>query len=56
MTIYRDAIETPRGERLTKEIQAIKGACIGCPGCKGFCVALLEAMSVPEAVLKRTKA
>jgi len=33
---------------------AVKG-CIGCDGCKGLCAALIEAMTVPDVVVRRAK-
>ncbi len=32
----------------------VKG-CIGCDGCKGVCAALIEAMTVPDVVVRWAK-
>ena len=43
----------PRTRALGEDIVALGGPCIGCKGCTGLCAALIEALSVPDAVLKR---
>ena len=30
--------------------------CMGCPGCTGPCLALIEVMTLPQAILRRGKA
>ncbi|WP_418594006.1 hypothetical protein [Ponticoccus sp. (in: a-proteobacteria)] len=42
----------PRAKELSRELLS-SGPCLGCPGCRGICAALIEALSVPEVVLNR---
>lgn len=37
------------------ETIAMASRCMGCPGCIGPCRALLELMTLPNAVLRRSK-
>jgi hypothetical protein len=43
----------PRSRAVGDKLIAIEGGCIGCKGCTGLCLALIEALSVPDAVLGR---
>ncbi|MEN9062934.1 hypothetical protein [Ponticoccus litoralis] len=42
----------PHAREMSREILN-SGPCLGCPGCRGICAALIEALSVPEVVLNR---
>lgn len=44
----------PRSRDVGEKIISTNGACIGCKGCTGLCHALIEALSVPDAILDRT--
>jgi hypothetical protein len=52
MQIERHCGHAPRARDLSREILS-SGPCLGCEGCRGTCAALIEAMSVPDAVLNR---
>ncbi len=56
MAIQRSVGFAPRVQKLANDIQLIQGSCIGCTDCRGLCEALLEAMTLPELLLARTKA
>jgi len=43
----------PRSRAIGDKLISIQGGCIGCAGCTGLCQALIEALSVPDAVLRR---
>lgn len=51
MQIERKTGYAPKVETIAAAAALVKGPCIGCPGCRGMCDALIEALSVPEAVL-----
>lgn len=55
MTLNHKTGHAPRSRKVAKEIGDLQGACIGCPGCDGLCMALLDAMTVPEMILNRSK-
>ncbi len=52
MQINRKIGYAPKTVAAGREIAAISG-CVGCDGCKGLCVALVELMTLPDAVLSR---
>lgn len=52
MTIDRKIAYAPRTNALVAEVAAVPG-CVGCKGCKGLCAALIEAMTLPDAVLRK---
>lgn len=43
----------PQSRAIGDKLMTIQGGCIGCKGCTGLCQALIEALSVPDAVLSR---
>lgn len=53
MIIDQAAGRAPRITDTTREIGALQGPCMGCPGCTGPCLALIEMMTLPDAVLRR---
>ncbi len=50
MTTHRMAGHAPRVAAMAEDLGRI-GACIGCEDCRGLCAALIEALSLPGAVL-----
>ena len=56
MQIERHAGHAPRSEAVGEEIFALEGPCLGCRNCKGLCAALVQMMSLPDAVLNRLPA
>jgi heterodisulfide reductase subunit C len=53
MIIDQAAGRTPRTTDITREIGALQGRCMGCPGCTGSCLALIEMMTLPDSILRR---
>jgi len=53
MKIERKAGAAPRVAQLAREISRLDGPCMGCEGCRGLCVAIIEAMTLPDVVLDR---
>ena len=51
MQIDRHVGHAPRSEEIGRELVALDGPCIGCKNCKGMCAALMQLLSLPEAVL-----
>ena len=43
----------PRTLEMGQQLTTIQGPCIGCKGCQGLCATLIEAMTVPDAILNR---
>ncbi len=52
MQIERSAGKAPRTESLAVQVSGLKHGCVGCAECKGLCHELIEAMLVPDMVLK----
>ncbi|MCR9126847.1 MAG: hypothetical protein NXH82_12050 [Rhodobacteraceae bacterium] len=53
MQVDRKAAFAPRTRALAQDLTKVTGPCVGCPGCEGLCVALIEAMTLPDAILKK---
>jgi hypothetical protein len=45
----------PKVTAIAKELTKLQGPCIGCPGCTGLCVALIDALTVPDVILAKAK-
>lgn len=56
MTIDRKTGHAPLTDQLVHEAATMRGRCLGCPGCTGLCAALIEAMTLPDAILARGRA
>ena len=52
MTSDRFAAHAPRSQALSMELATLQGPCIGCTGCQGVCAALIQAMTLPEIILR----
>jgi hypothetical protein len=52
MLINRKAAHAPRSKALCKEALTLPGPCLNCEGCRGICMALVDAMTLPETILK----
>lgn len=52
MKISRSQAMTPRSTHLVGQISALRGPCVGCAGCRGLCEALIEALTVPDIILR----
>ncbi|MEM8732398.1 MAG: hypothetical protein AAGF79_21010 [Pseudomonadota bacterium] len=53
MRIERSQPSARQSRLLSDRLNGIQGTCIHCDTCDGFCAALIEALTVPEAVLKQ---
>ena len=49
----RKTAHAPRTEALAQKLVQTTGPCVGCPGCDGLCQALIDALTVPDAVLSK---
>ena len=56
MQIRRDIAHAPRARALGRQIATLQGGCVGCENCAGLCTALLEALTLPDLVLKEREA
>lgn len=56
MQIRRDIAHAPRARALGQKIANLRGGCVGCQSCSGLCTALLEALTLPDLVLKEKEA
>ncbi|WP_298495682.1 hypothetical protein [uncultured Maritimibacter sp.] len=52
MQIDRKSGFAPRTRDLNTTLSGLKAGCVGCADCKGLCVELIEALLVPDIVLK----
>ncbi|MBV7407514.1 hypothetical protein [Maritimibacter sp. DP1N21-5] len=52
MQIDRKAGFAPRTRELGATLTGLKSGCVGCTDCKGLCHELIEALVVPDMVLK----
>lgn len=53
MDIDRAVGKAPRTKAVGQVVSGLQGGCVGCPDCAGLCSALLEAIYLPEMVLKQ---
>lgn len=49
----RLAAYAPRTRAVGEDVLSMHTPCLGCPGCKGLCIALVEAMTLPDAILSK---
>jgi formate hydrogenlyase subunit 6/NADH:ubiquinone oxidoreductase subunit I len=56
MEIERKAGAAPRTAELARKLARVQGPCVGCENCRGLCTAMIEAMTLPDVVLKRAEA
>ena len=52
MQIDRKTGFAPRSRELGATLSGLKSGCVGCADCRGLCAELIEALVVPEIVLK----
>ena len=53
MKTERLAAYAPRTRAVAEQVLDVQGPCLGCPGCQGLCIALVEAMTLPDAILSK---
>lgn len=52
-SVSRKVGHAPQTRALGRRLGALPGPCVGCRDCQGLCRALIEALTVPETVLRR---
>lgn len=55
MKIDRFAAFAPRTRALASDLAILQGPCVGCTDCEGLCRDLIDALVLPDAVLKKGK-
>ena len=55
MDISRTPLDTPHIDKLSVQIDGLKGPCVGCSDCLGMCRALFDALTVPDTILKKSR-
>jgi len=55
MKTHQVAAFAPRTRAVANDLQIPDQPCLGCPGCKGLCLALIEAMTLPDAILAKDR-
>lgn len=55
MKIDRMAAFAPKTRAVSSELAMMQGPCVGCTECEGMCKELIEAIVLPDAVLKKGK-
>ncbi|WIY26942.1 hypothetical protein [Parasedimentitalea psychrophila] len=53
MKIRRDRAATPRIEHLALQVSSLQGPCVGCQNCTGLCMALIDALTLPDIILNK---
>jgi hypothetical protein len=53
LTITRSRGGTWRSEALAAELADMAGPCLGCENCRGLCAELIEAIVLPNVILRR---
>jgi hypothetical protein len=52
MQVDRQTGHAPRTREVASQVMGLKQGCVGCTDCRGLCHELIEAMLVPDLVLK----
>ena len=55
MPITRSTPPTKHSTTISREISGMNGPCIGCSNCRGLCAELIEAITLPETILSKTR-
>ncbi len=53
MSPIRKIGHAPRTTTLARTIGQLSGPCVGCTGCTGLCAALIDAITVPDLILRK---
>lgn len=56
MDIERAIARAPRAAAVAREVAQLEGPCIGCALCRGLCLPLIEALTIPDAISPRARA
>ena len=52
MKIDRSFPPSPHSKELLSKLNEIYGPCLACKDCRGFCAELIEALMLPEFIVK----
>lgn len=55
MQISRTKAETPRIDALSQQLAGLMGPCVGCSDCDGLCMALIDALVIPDVILTKKR-
>lgn len=55
MEIDRSRADTSRLSALSLEIAGLNGPCVGCENCDGLCMALIDALVLPDVILTKKR-
>ncbi|WP_164661300.1 hypothetical protein [Tropicibacter sp. Alg240-R139] len=55
MDITRSPTDTRRTTQIGQIVTELNGPCVGCSECRGICLALIDAVTLPEILLRRTE-
>ncbi len=53
MDITRSPSDTRRTLQVGQIVTELNGPCVGCSECRGICQALIDAVTLPEVLLRR---
>ncbi len=56
MQISQRVRHAPKTELLAEQLYEVRNSCIGCERCDGVCLALVEVLSLPEAIVPKKAA
>ena len=56
MQIDRKIAHAPRSRALASDMATMPSACVGCDGCQGICQSLIDAMLLPDLLLRERAA
>ncbi|MEW9918351.1 hypothetical protein AB2B41_01950 [Marimonas sp. MJW-29] len=52
MQLNRKIAHAPRSRALAEDLSKMNSTCVECEGCQGLCAALVDAMLLPEIILR----
>ena len=55
MKIDRLVAFAPRTQSLASDFAMLQGPCVGCDGCMGMCRELIDALVLPDVILKKDR-
>lgn len=55
MKIDRLVAFAPRTQSLASDLAMLQGPCVGCDGCMGMCRELIDALVLPDVILKKDR-
>ncbi len=53
MMIDRKTAHAPKSASLVTKVAGLQGPCVGCKDCTGLCPALIEALVLPDIILRK---